>query len=203
MKLLKFFASQYEIVAAMTIAIIAATLAVTDLFAGKYGDDEIIAANEKANMYQWYQAKSIKQGIIEGQRDLAKLLVDSGAIALERKAPIEHWIDSLNKDIERYKQEKTEILKGTQAIGGKSLVQKDGAVTGSKQWEARLAILGPAGDIFDMAIFYLQISLVLGAISIVLKNPYMQSTIYLLTIVFTIMGCYYSYSAFNFVAQLT
>lgn len=203
MRLLKVFATQSEIIAAMTIAMIAAILSVTDLFAGKYGDDAIIATNEKANMYQWYQAKGIKQGIIEGQRDLAKLLVDSGAIALERKAPIENWINSLNKDIERYKQEKNEILKGTQATGGKSLLQKDGAVTGSKQWEARLAILGPAGDIFNMALFYLQISLVLGAISIVLKNPYMQATIYLITLVLTTIGCYYSYSAFSFVAQLT
>lgn len=71
---------EFEIIAAITLAIFAAVLAVTDLGAGKYGDDEIIGANAKANVYAWYQSKSVKQSLVEGQRDMIKTLLVSGSI---------------------------------------------------------------------------------------------------------------------------
>ncbi|MBL8431496.1 MAG: DUF4337 family protein, partial [Dechloromonas sp.] len=51
--------STFEMICGLTLAILAAVLAITDLGAGKYGDDEIIAHNQKANAFEWYQAKGI------------------------------------------------------------------------------------------------------------------------------------------------
>lgn len=65
----------------LTRAVFAAILAITDLGGGKYGDDEIIGTNEKANFDAWYQSKSIKQCVVEGERDLVATLLEGGVIA--------------------------------------------------------------------------------------------------------------------------
>jgi hypothetical protein len=51
----------FEIKCGVVIALFAALMSISDLFAGKYGDDEILLTNEKASAYLWYQSKSIKE----------------------------------------------------------------------------------------------------------------------------------------------
>jgi hypothetical protein len=164
---------RFEILCGLTIAFFAAVLAVTDLGGGKFGVDEIIAHNEKNNAYTWYQSKSMKQNLAEGERDLLMSLVESGAIQKEKAAGVRVMTDKLGKDIERYSKEKKEILLGSSAVGKQNWVQdvdgKMGAVTGAKQWEQNAEVLGRAGDVFDYSTLFLQLCIVLGAIALVLQ----------------------------------
>ena len=159
----------FEILCGVVIAFFAAVLAITDLGAGKFGDDELIAHNEKNNAYFWYQSKGIKETMVEGQRDTLKALVTAGSIKPEQLATVEALIGSLDKKIARYGKDKHEILVGSKAVGQANWSQevdgKMGQVIGGKEWEVKAAKLGDAGDQFDYATLFLQFAMiVLGAI---------------------------------------
>ncbi|MBN8464680.1 MAG: DUF4337 family protein, partial [Dechloromonas sp.] len=119
--------STFEMICGLTLAILAAVLAITDLGAGKYGDDEIIAHNQKANAFEWYQAKGIKQSLVEGQRDLLRILLDSRVIPPDAEGKMGNLLSSLEADIVRYRKERKEILLGSKAVGQENWVlEEDG-----------------------------------------------------------------------------
>ncbi|MBP8646147.1 MAG: DUF4337 domain-containing protein [Syntrophobacteraceae bacterium] len=190
----------FEIICALTLAIFAALLAITDLGAGKYGDDEIMGTNEKANVYAWFQSKSIKQSLVEGQRDLVKTLIDAGSVHQEQQPALQSLLEKLDQDVGRYEKEKTEILLGSAAVGKENWVQDTdgelGKVIGAKEWEKKLALLGQAGDRFDVAILLLQISLVLGAVSLVLQESKLRWIFYGTMTVLGTVGFFFSLQAF-------
>ena len=64
---------KYEIIFGFVISLFAAVLALNELAAGKYGDDELQLNSEKTSAYLWYQSKGIKSTLVEGQRDLCLL----------------------------------------------------------------------------------------------------------------------------------
>ncbi len=193
----------FEMRAGLTIAIFAAILAITDLFAGKWGDDEIKATNEKASAFMWYQAKSIKETIIEGQRDLLKSLAESGALQTEKQAAVDKHIDALSTSLVRYKKEKQEILLGSASVGPENWVQEvngeKGKVIGALEWEASVGQLGTAGDRFDYSTLFLQLCLVMGAISLVLQQKRAQILFYSLMLGLGILGT--GFSIFGFMAM--
>lgn len=168
----------FEVRCGIVIAIFAAIMAASDLFAGKFGDDEIIGANDKAAAFNWYQSKSIKETLVEGEKSLLESLLKAGAIASSSTKGIEEHIVTLEKKIQRYKKEKNEILKGSQAVGKENWVQdvngEFGKIIGAQEIEARLVQLSEAGDRFDMASLLFQVCLVLGALSLILKRPQLQ-----------------------------
>ena len=155
------------------LAFFAASLAVTDLMSGKYGDDEIIAHNEKTTAYQWFNSKGMKENLAEGQRDILQNLIASGTIAPGQVAGTKKVIKDLEDKIKRYDKEKTEILLGSDKVGKEGQVQtvdgKLGQVIGAKQWEDNAKILGDLGDIYDRATLFLQLCLVLGAVALVMQ----------------------------------
>ena len=89
----------------------------------------------------------------------------------------------MSADIKRYKREKDEILRGSQAVGEKQWTQeidgKLGRVIGAQQLENQQDWLAQAGDKFDMSSLFLQISLVLGAVGLIVKRNSLR--IYFLT----------------------
>lgn len=192
---------RFELICGITIALFAAILAATDLGAGKYGDDEIMGHNAKANVYAWFQSKSIKQSLVEGQNDLIKTLVAAGGIKEEQLATLEGLSKKLDTEIDRYKKEKKELLLGSKAVGKENWVQdvdgELGKVVGAKEWEEKLEILGRAGDHFDMALLFLQLTLVLGAVSLVLQNPRTKWFFYLGMILVGLIGTGYSALAYS------
>ncbi len=193
-------ARRFEMLCGLTLAVFAAILAITDLGGGKYGDDEIIGTNEKANFYAWYQSKSIKQGVVEGERDLVATLLDGGVIAPEARGALEARVKAADAEVLRYKAEKKEILEGSEAVGpGGQVLETNGVkgkVVGTQPLEARLAVLGAAGDVFDMATLYLQLCLVLGAIALVLQDARMKKGFYTGTVVLGVIGTIYTVRAF-------
>lgn len=197
---------KFELMTAITLAILAAILAITDLGGGKYGDDEIMGTSEKANIYDWYQSKSVKQSLLEGQKDLVKTLLEAGSIRPEQIGSLESLMSRLDQDITRYKKEKKELLLGSAAVGKENWVQdidgEFGKVVGAKEWESKLAVLGRAGDKFDLAVLFLQLCLVVGAVSLVLQEEKLKWAFFVGMVLLGIVGSAYSIQAFLLVLPL-
>ena len=192
--------STFEMICGLTLAILAAVLAITDLGAGKYGDDEIIAHNQKANAFDWFQAKGIKQSLVEGQRDPLRILLDSRVIPPEAEGSMGKLLSSLEADIGRYQKERKELLLGSKAVGQENWVLEEdgklGQVKGAREWEAETKTLGAAGDTFDIATFFLQICLVMGAVSLIIKGKRMRNSFYGMMVLLGAVGAVFSVMAF-------
>lgn len=169
---------RFEVIAGITIAFFAAILAINELGSGKFGDDEIIAHNEKTTAYAWYNSKGLKQNLAESQRDTLKSFIDAGVISRNHSAAVKTVVNKLDQDIARYNREKKEILLGSSKIGKTNWIQdidgELGKVVGAKQWESNADALGAIGDIYDFATLFLQFCIVLGAISLVLHIERMK-----------------------------
>jgi len=192
--------NHFELLCGLLLAFFAAILAIVDLGSGKYGDDQIIANNEKANAYQWYQSKTVKQTLVENQRDLINLLLNSSMINEKKTDSLDKYQKGLSKDIKRYGKEKKEIMEGSAKVGKENWVQdKDGEmgkIIGAKEWENKSNVLDDAGDYFDLSTLFLQIGLVLGAIALVLKMPGLKKVFLFAMIILGIIGIYYGYTAY-------
>lgn len=190
----------FETWCGVVIALFAAVLAITDLGAGKYGDDELIAHNEKAGAYLWYQSKGIKETLVEGQRDTLEALADAGSIQPAQLPAVRGMIGALDADAARYGREKKEILLGSRAVGQEGWAQdvggEMGKVIGAEEWKGRAEALGAAGDTFDTSTFFLQICLVFGAISLILQQARMRRTFFISMIVLGAVGTGFSLLAF-------
>lgn len=192
---------RFEVMAGLTLAVFAAALAVVDLGAGKYGDDEIIGTNERANLYSWYQSKGTKQNLVEQEQNLLQALVDGGTISGDAIPKVKERIAKLTKKVEKYEAEKKEILEGSEAVGPEGQVLdvdgKKGTIIGTKPLEARLETLGAAGDVFDLATLWLQLSMVLGAIALVLQDPRLKKVFFAATVILGIVGSIYGVQAYQ------
>lgn len=195
-----------DLISGVVLSLFAACMAINDLGAGKYGDDEMIAHNKQAAMYSWYQSKSLKQSIIEGQRDLVLALVASNTIEEKKISAMDNFSNTLTEEIDRYKKEKNEILKGSKTVGEKNWIQdvdgELGKVKGAEEWEKEADTLGEAGDVFDRATLFLQICLVFGAISIVLQNYSGKRTFLAFMIVCGVIGTVISSIAYSIALSL-
>lgn len=208
--------SGFERRAGLTIAVFAAILAITDLLGGKYGDDEILGANERANAFAWFQSKSTKQALVQHQLELVKILpepasaaptptlvtagLDGGppvvtdavvaaAPSASRAAQIAEW----EADVARYAREKKEILEGSAAVGEENWALEDengelGKIVGANRWSKRLAQLEEAGDRFDLGSLFLQLTLVLGAVSLVAEDIRLKNRYYLGMVLIGLVG---------------
>ena len=58
----------------------AAVLALCELGGGRYGHEQILAANEKAQSYSWSQHKAVKRSLAEGEASFLKGLLAADAI---------------------------------------------------------------------------------------------------------------------------
>ncbi len=194
-------ARRFETITGLTLAVFAAVLAVTDLGGGKYGDDEIIGTNERANLYAWYQAKSIKQSLVEQEGHLLRALLDGGVIAPTAAPGIEARIAAVEAKATTYELEKTEILEGSEAVGPAGQVLdvdgEKGRIVGTKGWDRALATLGAAGDVFDRATLWLQLALVLGAIALVLQGTALKRAFFAVMVVLGLLGSAYAAQAFS------
>lgn len=193
--------NRFELMSGLTLAILAAVLALNDLAAGKYGEDELKGGNEKATALAWYQSKSIKRNLLEGQKDMVSTLVEGGAVKPEAAEAMKKMTEKLDKDILRYKKEMKEIMLGSKTVGEKEWAQdmdgKMGQVKGAKEWEAEVAKLNDAGDRFDLGTLFLQLSLVLGAVSLVLSEEKMKRAFYVCMVTMGTIGLICSVTAFR------
>ena len=182
----------FETRAGLMLALFAAAMSISDLYAGKFGDDEIIGTNEKAAAFNWYQSKSTKETLLEAQRDLLLALEEVGAITAETRPALDKQVQTLEGEIKRYGMEKKEILLGSAAVGPEGQVQEvdgeKGKVVGAKEWEGTLEKLGAMGDAFDLGGLFYQLCMVMGAVSITLKSPGIRNFFFWSMVVLGISG---------------
>lgn len=164
--------SRFDMLIPILIAVFAATLAINDLFGGKYGDEELQTANLRNNAYQWYQSKGLKETLTESQGELIKVLLQSGTVAEDKREGMQVLQQRLDKRTQKLKAEKKEILLGSATVGEANWVQdiegRLGQVVGAKELESKLVKLGRAGDMFNLASMLFQITIVLGSISLLI-----------------------------------
>jgi len=192
--------SRFELITGLLIALFAAILAIIDLGSGKYAKEQLISNNQKTEAYQWFQSKSIKQTLAESQRELVKTLVSGGIINANKKDSIEKYISKISKNISRYDKEKNEILKGSSVVGKDNWVQekdgKMGAIIGADEWGEKAEKLANACDTFELAVLFLHVCLVMGAISLMVKHDNLKKTFIFILITLGIIGMIYGIHAF-------
>jgi hypothetical protein len=166
---------RFESVMGILLAIFAAALSLNDLASSKFEGDQMMAASAQVSAYNWYQSKSIKQSLAEGQRDMAAMLSESGAVSAANTGAIDKLVSDLDAKVARYDKEKDEILKGSDAVGKDNWAQdvdgKMGVITGAKEYEATANGLDAAGNFFDLANLFLQLCLVFGALCLIFSQP--------------------------------
>ena len=193
--------NRLELITGLLIAIFAAVLSIAELGSGKYGKLEILTNNQKNEAYETVQSKSIKQILYESHRDFIKCLISSGTIDSNKKVSIDEYETSLNKDIIHYEKEKIEVLKGSDVVGKKNWVQKQGGelgkVIGAQEWAAKASKLEIACDTFDLAVLFLQVCLVMGAISLVIKQDNLKKIFLFVMLTLGAIGIIYGAYAFT------
>ncbi|MDQ3234382.1 MAG: DUF4337 domain-containing protein, partial [Pseudobdellovibrionaceae bacterium] len=171
---------------------------INDLFAGKYGSDEIKLSNMRNNSYQWYQSKGIKSTIVEGQVDLLQVLLASGSIAADKNEDMQKLVGQLQGKVRKYEKEKTEILVGSRQLTQDQWVQptdgKLGLIVGAKEYDGYLESLDSAGNFFDIASMLFQLCLVTGSVGIMISRPTMKWNFFQVTVFAGIVGIFLSLS---------
>jgi len=156
------------------LTIFAALLAITNLCGSKFDSDKIIGTNEKSNVYACYQSKSLKQDMLENQRDFIETLINANMINKENDEILKQRMAALNNRILSYEKEKQELLSGSKAVGKENWANEQngeyGIVIGALEWERIIVRLSQAGSKFAISILFLELCLVIGAISLVMNN---------------------------------
>jgi hypothetical protein len=182
-----------EAIGGVLIAFFAALMAIAQLVNGELEEEMMIAHNRVVNYSSWYQSKSIKESLKESEFDYLTALLESGMVLEENESVIKEKIQGVKQSIEKYASEKTEILIGSNQVGEKNWAQdldgEMGKITGVKEWEALAEEYDTATTKFDLAMLFFQISIVLGAVCIIIyDNPKLQKTFIVLMIVSGIIG---------------
>ena len=192
--------SRLEIYIGLLLAVFAAVLAINDLGAGRYGDDEKIAHNKHTEMYNWFQSKSIKQSLVKGQIELMKTLEQADALRPELKEAMTANVAKLQKKIDTYEREMREIQQGSAAVGQENWAQdvngEMGKITGAEEYKVIYEKLNDAGDIYDLATLFLQLCLVCGAISLILQGAGARKAFIAVMIVLGLIGSWYCWQAY-------
>ncbi len=181
-----------EALSGVLIAAFAALMALSDLFGSNLEEDMMVAHNQHNSYFSWYQSKSIKQSLKESElATLESLKLGLGSLKFEPK------MAEIKKEIAKYKLEKNEILLGSANIPKANWVQdldgQMGKIIGVKEWEAKAAKLEKATNKFDISMMFFQISLVLGAVCVIIyDNPRLQKSFIALMLISGTIGIIYA-----------
>ncbi|MCP9767387.1 DUF4337 family protein [Lacihabitans sp. LS3-19] len=186
---------RFETTSGLIITIIASFLAFVQIMDDNFGAEELKAVNEKAGAFQWQQSKSIKQNLVEGQVGLIETLIKSKTIGKGDADLLEIDLEKLKKKVHRYELEKTEILKGSKAVGKDNWVQdvdgELGKVIGAKEWEEKITFYENKGDQMALSSMFLQISLMLGGLALILQEAKLKLFFFYATLVLGAIGISY------------
>lgn len=182
-----------EAVGGVLIALFAALMAISQMVNGELEEEMMIAHNNVVSYSNWYQSKSIKESLKESELDYLTALISSGIVTDDKVQVIEEKIASVQKNINKYSAEKTEILNGSAFVGKENWKQdiegEMGVITGVKEWQQLAATYDYATKKFDYGMLFFQICIVLGAVCIIIyDNPILQKSLIILMIIFGITG---------------
>lgn len=186
-----------EAIGGVLIAFFAALMAISQLVNGEFEEEMMIAHNKQVSYSSWYQSKSIKESLKEGELDYLEALLMTGMVAEEKNGIIKQKITETKELIKKYNAEKTEILLGSSTIDKAAWVQdldgEMGKIVGIKEWESLAEKYDVATKKFDYGMLFFQISIVLGAVCIIIyDNPKLQKTFIALMVIFGFIGALFS-----------
>lgn len=182
-----------EALGGVLIAFFAALMAISQMVNGELEEEMMIAHNRVVNYSSWYQSKSIKESLMESELVYLETLMNTGMVMEEKSAIIVAKIEDTKEKIKKYSTEKIEILVGSANIPKEEWVQdldgEMGKIVGVKEWEQLAGKYDNATKKFDLGMLFFQISIVLGAVCIIIyDNPKLQKAFIILMIVFGITG---------------
>ncbi len=182
-----------EAIGGVLIAFFAALMAISQMVNGELEEEMMIAHNKVVNYSSWYQSKSIKESLKESELNYLENLINTGLISEENKPKIEATIQATKEKIEKYNLEKTEILIGSSHVGEAQWTQdlngELGQIIGVKEWETLADEYDIATKKFDLGMLFFQISIVLGAVCIIIyDNPKLQKAFITMMIIFGVIG---------------
>ncbi|MGB5436135.1 MAG: DUF4337 domain-containing protein [Maribacter sp.] len=182
-----------EAIGGVLIAFFAALMAIAQMVNGELEEEMMIAHNKVANYSSWYQSKSIKESLYESELNYLETLMDAGVVSPENQGVVTSKITETKAKIKKYGDEKTELLLGSSNISKEEWAQdldgEMGAITGVKEWEVLANEYDVATHKFDIGMLFFQISIVLGAICIIIyDNPKLQKGFIILMVVCGIFG---------------
>lgn len=182
-----------EAIGGVLIAFFAALMAIAQMVNGELEEEMMIAHNKVVNYSNWYQSKSIKESLKESELNYLETLIVAGVVPQENQASVASKLKETKAQIKKYGDEKIEILLGSTNIPKEEWVQdldgQMGAITGVKEWEALANEYDVATQKFDIGMLFFQISIVLGAICIIIyDNPKLQKGFITLMVVCGIIG---------------
>ena len=134
-------------------------------------DEEIAIANYNYVSYSnWYNAKSIKQVLKEGERDYLISLVNAGLVAEDKSNEIQARIQMTEDLSQKYNEEKIEILEGSANIEKSAWAQdmngELGKIVGLKEWEKISTNYFKVVGRMNIGILFLQIGVVFGILGL-------------------------------------
>lgn len=163
-----------EALGGILIAFFAAMMAISDLTNSNIEEEMQKCQTKNSSYFSWYQSKSVKQSLQEGQMITLETFMKAGIILAAKTIAFQEEIDKLKKEIKRYKAEKKEIMEGSanipQADWAQELDGEMGKIVGFKEWEKQGLKLDKATNQFDIGMLFFQISLVLGAICVIIYD---------------------------------
>lgn len=182
-----------EAVGGVLIAFFAALMAISQMVNGELEEEMMIAHNKVVNYSSWYQSKSIKETLKESELNYLKTIELSRTVPEQGKDILATKIKEAQTAIEKYAAEKKEILMGSSVVGKANWAQdldgEMGKIVGVQQWQALADAYDTATKKFDLGMLFFQISIVLGAVCIIIyDNPKLQKTFILLMVLFGIVG---------------
>lgn len=152
--------------AALTIAVLAAILAVGEL-GGDNAKDSMIHYNiESSDTWNFYQAKNIRQNLYKLQVDELQRQLAAPGLAPERAKALEGDLKKYKKTVERYEDEPDPKAPRdeTKGEGKKQLMAR------AKDYQELRETAEKRNDSFDFSKMVLQLGIVLGSISILASS---------------------------------
>ena len=109
------------------------------------------------------------------QKLLLEALLESGSVQATAIPSLREKLERTEAEIERLERQRQEIELGSEVVGEANWSIESGSgygrVEGAKEQNRRLSLITRAVDRFDLAQVFMQVGLVLGAISLLFKSP--------------------------------
>jgi hypothetical protein len=192
----------FEFLTGLVLAIFAAILSINGLGGGKFGGDETIANIDKTEAYNWLQAKSIKKNLTDNQITTMETFLDLGLYPPDKVEPIKKSLESYKSKSARYDREMKIIKEGHTKYENEEWFpklddEKIKNATGGDEYQEKANGLNDAGDIFDYGELFLQLCLVLGAVSLVVKKESLKKTFFGGLVLMGLVGTVFTLMAFQ------
>jgi hypothetical protein len=136
---------------ALSTTLLAVCAAFATLKGGSFSTKTQLATVSASNKWSYFQSKSLKETARDTESTIIKV-IEASATSPEAKAIARKAIEKADDEIKRYKTEKAEIMKEAQFL------------------DAEAAYIQARGGNFGLAIMFLQIAIMLSAISALMKK---------------------------------